>query len=421
MSLFNNNLVRIGWFLGWRQLKRSSVWSNVLIVIVMILTFLNLVVVSGILVGLIEGSVFANKNYYTGDLLITPLKEKDYIEKSQNILASIELIGGIRSVTARYTSVGSVESNYKIRTNFEDEPEEVSTIIVGINPVEENNVTTLSELLIEGEYLNSNDFDKVLVGSSLLSRYFNRPSPGSELLDDVFIGTKIRLSMGEQSREVTVKGILKSKVDEVDRRVFMVDSQLRSMISRPDLNVGEISMRIDETVISPDRVKEILVNNGFDSNAVIETFEEAQPQFLQDIKDTFALLGSIISSIGLVVASITIFIVIFINAITRRKYIGIMKGIGVNGKAIELSYVFQSLIYALIGSAIGLILLYTILIPYVSSNPIDFPFSDGILVAPLKSTLLRVGLLVAATALAGYIPARMIVKKNTLDSILGRK
>jgi len=421
MALFNKNLVRIGWFLGWRQLKRSSLWSNVLIIIVMILTFLNLVVVSGILVGLIQGSVNANKNYYISDLLITPLKEKDYIEKSQNILTNIELINGIENITARYRTSGTIESNYKLRTNFDDEPETVSTIIVGIDPINENLVTTMSQLLVEGEYLDSSDFDKVLVGSSLLRRYLDIESPGFDLLDDVFIGTKIRLSIEGQSREVAVKGILKSKVDEVDRRVFMVDSQLRSMISRPDLNVGEISMRIDETIVSPDRVKEILVNNGFDKNAKIQTFEEAQPKFLQDIKDTFAILGSIISSIGLVVASITIFIVIFINAITRRKYIGIMKGIGVNGLAIELSYVFQSLIYAIVGSAIGLVLVYTLLIPYFAANPIDFPFSDGILVAPLDSTLFRIGLLIFATALAGYVPARMIVKKNTLDSILGRK
>ena len=43
----------------------------------------------------------------------------------------------------------------------------------------------------------------------------------------------------------------------------------------------------------------------------------------------------------LVVASITIFIVIFINAITRRKFIGILQGIGISGEAIEIdaSYV----------------------------------------------------------------------------------
>lgn len=152
----------------------------------------------------------------------------------------------------------------------------------------------------------------------------------------------------------------------------------------------------------------------------MQTFADAQPQFLKDIIATFGLLGSVFSSVGLVVSSITIFIVIFINALTRRKFIGILKGIGVNGQAIELSYVFQSIFYAVIGSAIGLFLLYAILVPLVGANPIDFPFSDGILVAPLDETFARIGLLVVATLIAGYIPERMIVRKNTLNSILGR-
>ncbi len=132
------------------------------------------------------------------------------------------------------------------------------------------------------------------------------------------------------------------------------------------------------------------------------------------------MLGNMLSSIGLVVASITIFIVIFINAVTRRKFIGILKGIGINGEVIEISYMFQSTFYALCGSAIGLFVVYALLVPAFKASPIDFPFSDGILVAPLPATFLRVGLLILSTVIAGYIPARMIVRKNTLDSILGR-
>jgi putative ABC transport system permease protein len=141
---------------------------------------------------------------------------------------------------------------------------------------------------------------------------------------------------------------------------------------------------------------------------------------VKDIIETFDMLGTAFSSLGLIVATITIFIVVFINAITRRKYIGILKGIGIRGRAIEFSYVFLSTFYAVIGSAIGLALVYGFLVPYFAANPIDFPFSDGILVAPVEETVLRVGILIVSTVIAGFIPAWMIVRKNTLDSILGR-
>jgi ABC-type antimicrobial peptide transport system permease subunit len=35
-------------------------------------------------------------------------------------------------------------------------------------------------------------------------------------------------------------------------------------------------------------------------------------------------------------------------------------------------------------------------------------------------TMIKVLILVVTTFIAGYIPARMIVRRNTLDSILGR-
>ena len=97
-----------------------------------------------------------------------------------------------------------------------------------------------------------------------------------------------------------------------------------------------------------------------------------------------------------------------------------MKGIGVAPRAIQFSYVLQAFFYGLIGSAIGLFLTFGVLKPYFAAHPIDFPFSDGILVATPESAAVRVLILLVVTILAGFIPARIIVRKNTLDSILGR-
>jgi ABC-type lipoprotein release transport system permease subunit len=244
-------------------------------------------------------------------------------------------------------------------------------------------------------------------------------SPGFTALENVDIGTKIRIKVNDVIKEVTVKGILKSKVDNVSMGIYMVDSEARSLIGRGDGNAAQIAMNLRDgaDVLA---VKNKLVLAGVDKVAKVQTYVDAQPKFLKDIIATFAMLGNAISSIGLVVASITIFIVIFINALTRRKFIGILKGIGINGQAIEFSYILQSMFYALLGSAIGLCIIYLVLVPLFTAHPIDFPFSDGILVAPFGETLIRVSLLVFATLVAGYVPARMIVRKNTLDSILGR-
>lgn len=97
-----------------------------------------------------------------------------------------------------------------------------------------------------------------------------------------------------------------------------------------------------------------------------------------------------------------------------------MKGIGISPKAIQVSYIIQAFFYGVVGSVIGLVLTFGLLKPYFDANPIDFPFSDGILVATPLGSLVRVIILLVVTLAAGYIPAKLIVRRNTLDSILGR-
>jgi ABC-type lipoprotein release transport system permease subunit len=409
---------RIGFFLALRALRRASPWATGLIIFVMVLTFLNLVVVSGILVGLIQGAIDQTRTKYTSDVIVSAPDDKKYIENSQNIIELIEQLPQVESLTPRYRESGVLEANYKTRKDT-DKPNTAPGQLIGIDPVREQAVTGIVDDIVEGSFLSPGDYDQIVLGNYLLKQYVPIETPSFSTLDKVGIGTKIRIKVNDVVREVTVKGILKSKVDEIALRSFMVDSQFRSIIGRSDGNVTEISIKLKEGA-DPVAVRDALKRSGVDKVAKVQTYVDAQPKFLKDIVATFNMLGNAFSSIGLIVASITIFIVIFINALTRRKYIGILKGIGIHGRAIEYSYVFQSVFYALIGSVVGLVLVYGLLVPYFTANPINFPFSDGILVAPLNQTLFRVGLLVVATLVAGYIPAWMIIRKNTLDSILGR-
>lgn len=409
---------RIGFFLALRQLYRSSAWTTTLIVFVMVLTFLNLVVVSGILVGLLQGAVDGTREKYLSDVIISSETDKAYIENSANVIAIVDRIEGVERYTPRYRTGAILEANYKTRQE-DEKPNTASAQLVGIDPYAEDAITHLREDIVEGSFVEPGDFDQIVLGHFLLKQYLPIESPAFTTLENVGVGSKIRVKVGDVVREVTVKGIIKNKVDEVSLSAFMVDSQMRNLIGRSDGNVSEVAIQVKDGV-NPVSVRDEILRYGVGGYARVQTFEDALPKFLKDMIATFGLLGTVFSSLGLVVASITIFIVVFINAITRRKFIGILKGIGINGQAIELSYVMQSIFYAVIGSIVGLVIVYAVLVPALAANPIDFPFSDGILVAPLGETLSRIGLLIAATIIAGYIPARMIVRKNTLNSILGR-
>lgn len=411
--------LKVGFFLAFRQIKRSSKATTFLIIFVMTLTFLNLVVVRGVLVGLIEGSIQVYREHSTGEIFISKLPKKNFIENSPMVIETVKNLPWVRAYSPRYLRGGNVEAGYKERVRISDEANSAGAIIAGINPEFEDLTTSLASKIVEGEFIKNDDENYVVLGSNLLKKYVPVDSASISLLEDVEPGTKVRITLGSNTREFTVKGIIETKAGEVDARVYMTESIFRSMAGITDFNISEMAVRLNKDV-DQNFVRDAILNTEVSNVARVQTEEDALPKFVIDIKNTFALLGNVIGSIGLVVASITIFIVIFVNAITRKKFIGILKGIGISSQAIEIAYVFQSLFYAGVGIGVGLLILYGLLVPYIAENPIKFPFSDGILVAELGATFTRVFLLMLATIVAGYIPARIVVKRNTLDSILGR-
>jgi hypothetical protein len=73
-----------------------------------------------------------------------------------------------------------------------------------------------------------------------------------------------------------------------------------------------------------------------------------------------------------------------------------------------------------IGIIVGSALIFGVIKPFFDRNPIDFPFSDGILVATIPSTALKALVLLAIAVVAAYFAARGTIRQNTLDAILGR-
>jgi len=416
--------MRVGLFLMVRYLRRANPWTSLLIVSVMFLTFLNVVVVRGVLVGLPVGASVSYEAEYAGSVLITPLADRRHIERSVYIENILPSIAGYEAHTARYLASGLVRANFDRPQRPSYLPDQVGAVVVGIDPSIEDRVTGLSGLVIEGRYLAEDDTKGILVGYQLLDRYSgSAPQPGSPgtsgALQDVYPGDTVRIAVGGVEGEYTVLGIVSGKVGQNSRRVFMHESHLRKVLGRGVDNKDEIAIVLRPGASSEGYVSALL-GSGAGAYATVQTARDSQGQFLDDITSTFELLGTGIGLIGIVVAAITVFIMIFIVALNRQKQIGILKGIGVSTLAIELSYVFLSIAYAVVGISLGIAVLYLVIAPYIVAHPIDFPFADGILVAPWNDTLVRSAFLVSTTILAGYLPARMIVQKNTINAILGR-
>ncbi len=409
--------LRVGILLGFRQIQRANIWTTLLIIFVMTLTFLNLIAVSGILVGLIAGAERAVREESLGDIIMTARDDEDFIIETETVIRELEAYPEISAYSVRYESGGVLEANYKERRDLRGERDIANVRVTGIDPAKEDTMNNLADVVIDGEYLDPDEEGFILLGALYTAEYAENFGDIFETVSGVKPGDTVRLDAGNVSKEFTVKGIVQSKVDEVSLNTYIPEREFRRLFNRIDRNADQIVIRAENN----DAVKAAMVSSGLDEYAKIQTYDEGKPKFITDIKNTFNILGTFIGSIGIVVASITIFIIIFINALSRKRQIGILKGIGVQRQAIEIAYVLQAAFYALTGSLLGVLLTYGFLIGYFEANPINFPFSDGILVAGPAGTAIRFGVLFIITLIAGFLPAWLIVRQNTLNSILGRK
>lgn len=420
------NAIRVGWFLAVHQIRRGSKWTTSLIIFIMVLTFLNLVVVSGLLLGLITGSFQAFREGYSGEVIITAAPQHAYIENSPALISFLKNNPKVKAISSRYVTGATILGTLNDLPNKNERANQIPISLVGIDLEEEETLTGFSRFVKFGKPLAEGEEGHILIGANMIKQYSSFADaniPGLDLLTNVDLGSRVRVSIarsdgGPIRKDFIIKGIVKSKVDQISTRAFITSRELKRLIPINKEQVEEIAIKTDADY-GPALVEEIESFMG-EYDARVQTSDEAIPSFLRDIEATMGVLGNALSSFALVVASITIFIVVFINAVTKRKFIGIMKGIGVSPLAIEYSYIFQALFYGIVGSIIGLIITFGILKPYFTAYPIDFPFSDGILVATYSSAGLRVLILLIVTFAAGYIPAKLIVRRNTLDAILGR-
>jgi len=129
--------------LVFRQIQRANTWTTILIILCDDAYFLNLIAVSGILVGLIAGSERAVQDKSIGDLVITPLDDEEKILQTETIRRVLDTVPEVSAYSIRYQESVQVTANYKTRRDFGIEPNAIGARALGIDPVAENAVTAL--------------------------------------------------------------------------------------------------------------------------------------------------------------------------------------------------------------------------------------------------------------------------------------
>ncbi len=405
--------LKVAIFLAYKSIVRGHKATLALIIFIMSLSFVNLVFIASILSGIIESINKMVINNLTANVVIEPQEEprrKDFILHARELREQIEQIPGVIATIRHYKLAATIAYDKDKNGKFKF----VSGEIVGIDPEQERRVTGFSRTIVAGRYLERVGGNDILLGANLVGGY----GGGGEInnLGGVEVGDKVSVTFSNgTARTYKVKGIFNTRFDLIDRLAFVTAKEAESILSVSN-NASQILVKTDMA----SHKEEDYMNRIQAINPALKV--RKWTDFLGplgNISKSFDMITAVISAIGLAVAAITIFILIYINAVNKRRQIGILKAVGIKQNIIIWAYILQAFFYTICGIIIGSVLIFALLAPYFAKHPLPMAAFDVSMSLNPTRIIFSVFSLLFAGIVAGFIPACQVARANILKAIWG--
>jgi putative ABC transport system permease protein len=402
--------LRASLFIAYKSITRGNKSAMLLLVFILTLSFVNMMFVGGILRGLSDLFNQVIINSFSSHIAISAQEEpriKRYITEHKKLRSQIESIPGVIATARRYVLAGSLSFDKDKSGEFKT----LSSSIMAIDPLEEVRVLTLHTDLVAGGYLAPNDMDRIILSSALAGGY-GQIAPSD--LGGARIGDDIRITYANgMVRTYKVKGIYEDVLGLYQN--FITVKEAESILGNYH-DASQILVKVD---LTRGTVDEYLAQiKAIAPRLKYQTYKDLLGSFASFLS-TLDFIVLIVSTISVAVAAVTIFVLIYVNAINRRRQIGILKAIGIKQRIIVYSYVFQSLFYTIAGVGIGSLVSFGILYPILLKNPIDVDMGNLSLVFTTVGVLVSILIFLASGILAGFIPSRIVAKQDILKAIWG--
>ena len=214
-----------------------------------------------------------------------------------------------------------------------------------------------------------------------------------------------------------MKGIFQANESQADRTAFVTRNEMASVLGRAvyDDRASQVLVTVDDAT-SESRVIQALQSLGI--AGVVRSWQDYGGA-MGGVVASFDVIASLISGIGLVVAGIVMFIVIYINVIHSRRHIGILRAIGIKRDVIIGSYLAQALFYAVVGIVLGGLAFGLGIQAYFDQHPLDLSIGQvSLALQPSTVQNAVLGLIVAAV-FAGLFPVLSIMRQGIIHAIWG--
>ncbi len=398
-----NREFRIPFFLMGRFVRRTNKWTLFLVIFLLAIAYINLIFVNSLFQGVIEASNRQVISTTTGNIVVTPAEGQEFVDNAAETasrVAQTDEVTGVAAETVVPASLryGAIDANFPV---------------IAIDPAQESQVTDISRKMIQGSYLEPGDTDGIVIGRQVTG---SQGARNLNTFEGIQVGDKISLVVSGIPHEFTLRGVFYAKFTEADNRTFITRDALDQLLPNLHDKASNIIVRIDKTGNEPTVIARL------EEQGIPGTFNswQAMAGNITTVVDSFTTINALLTTVGFLIAAVTIFIIIYVDISHRRQEIGILRAIGIKGYLIRATYVFQSLVYTVLGVAVGAAIFFAVLVPYFKVHPFSLPLGD-VNLAVLAGDLVGRGLGVLALGIAsGLIPSIIVTRAKILDEIAGR-
>ena len=324
-----------------------------------------------------------------------------YIENPDDIFTFLDRDARVNSWSARTLTDGMIQS-----------PLTSSGVqIRGVQTDRERATTTFHENLTQGDYLDSELRNPVLLGERLADKL------------NVEVGNRIVLTFQDLDNEITsgsftISGLFRTASNPYDERnVFVRNENLQELLG--DTIFHEIAMMLQDEGLSDAVTSDI--NSEFE-NIAAESWYELSPE-LRYITDMGGGLIVYIMAVIMLALAFGILNTMLMAIFERMRELGMLLAIGMNKMRVFFMIMLESVILTLTGAAGGLLLAWLTL-EYLGEKGIDMTAMGGdsmaefgydAVVYPIAYTndyITTITLVVITALLAAIYPAFKALRLN---------
>ncbi len=398
------NEFRIPFFLIWRFLRRGNKWTLLLTIFLMSVAFINLIFMNSLFHGIVQTSDKQVIQTSAGDVTVSPLPGRDYIDGVSSRLAAIDRLPGVRAASPQTLVPGSLKFR-NAQGNYG---------IYAVDPALDSKTLIISKKMSHGSYLSPGDKDKIIIGRQVAGG--GKVELNSTSLKGARVGDKVILSTNAFSKVFTVKGIYFTKSMQADNNAYITTSALDQLLPQMSDRATRILVRTNTPQDENRVLREI---RNADLGVAASPWQDSAG-VAKSVTSSFITINALLTTVGFLIAAVVIFIIIYVEINHRRQEIGILRAIGIKSYLIRTTYVFQAIVYSVLGVALGTAIFFGLIVPYFSVHPFAIPIGDVKLIANAADFNARAWSVILVAIVSATIPSILVTRAKILDEIAGR-